>query len=231
MSSTPPPGGAHIVLPPLRGVAIRAGKQILETTVAPTAAFWLLLHVAGLHAAVIGALTLNYLLIGRRLLLRRTVPVLLIMGTVLLTSRTAIVFATGSTFLYFLQPTLNAYLVAGIFGASALAGRPIVRRLSRDFIDLPSDLAASTAVETFFREVTLLWTLLNIVQGSLALYVLATGSIDSVLIVRGTVSPVVTLSAVAASAFWGARMLRREGFTLGISWQAPVSEPHVYPAG
>lgn len=222
-----PSDGQHIVLPPLRGVAVTAARQLLEATVLPTATFWLLWHTAGSHAAVLGALTLNYLLVGRRLLLRRSVPVLLLLGTVLLTSRTAVVFATGSTFLYFLQPTLNAYLVAGIFGVSAVTGRPMMRRLTRDFIDLPAGLAGSKALETFFREVTLLWTLLNVVQGSLGLYVLTTGNVDSVLLVRGTVSPVITASAVAASALWAARLVRREGFSVRVSWHGPTAADRI----
>ena len=48
---------------------------------------------------------------------------MLLIGALLMTARTVIALMTGSVFLYFLQPTLGTFMVAGLFLVSAPLGR------------------------------------------------------------------------------------------------------------
>ena len=99
-------------LPHPVSVLRHAVPVILESVVAPVAAYYLVLVVAGFRGALIGALTWSYFLVGRRLWRRERVSTLLWLGTLLLTLRTAISFVTGSAFLYFIQPTASAFLAS-----------------------------------------------------------------------------------------------------------------------
>ena len=58
-----------------------------------------------------------------------------------LSVRTAVAFASGSTFLYFLQPVLNNTVVALLFLISLATARPVVARLAADFFPMTDDIA------------------------------------------------------------------------------------------
>src|SRR5437762_2640828 len=96
-----------VQLPPLRELALRAIPRILEGVLIPTGLFLLLLNVEGLSVAIVGGFTWSMTVIIVRRLLGRRVPTLVLVGLGLLLLRTTVALATGSSFLYFLQPTLG----------------------------------------------------------------------------------------------------------------------------
>src|ERR1700727_3218314 len=88
--------GSLLLLPHPRKALRHALPVGLEGVLGPLVVFYLLLVVAGFRGALIAALTWSYLALGRRLLKRERVSILLLFGTVLLTLRTVVAFVTGS---------------------------------------------------------------------------------------------------------------------------------------
>src|SRR5579884_1126602 len=107
-----------VELPPVRSLLLRAARHLIEATAVPLGLFYPLTTGAGLRWALVAALGWSYAAVGGRLLRRERIPGILVLATLLLTARAAIAMATGSVFVYFLQPTLGTYLVAGLFLAS-----------------------------------------------------------------------------------------------------------------
>ena len=124
--------GDTVHVPSLRHLAVGALPRLVEGVLIPTALFLLLLNVFGVRAAIMGGLGWSMSVIVVRRLLGRRVPTLVLVGLGVLLVRTALALATGSSFIYFLQPTLGTGTVGLVLVASALFGRPLVLRLARD---------------------------------------------------------------------------------------------------
>lgn len=219
VTSTEP---THVELPPLRRVVRHAGVQVLEGTLLPTGVFWILLHVAGLQAGLIGALVWCYVAIAHRWIRGRTLPGILLLGAVMFTTRTTVALAFHSAFVYFLSPTVNAFALGVVFGGSALLGRPLAGRLARDFVQLPDRVLGRFRIQAMFRHVSLIWALVNMLNGAVALRLLAAKHIDLLLVMRSFASPALTGAAILASVWLGRKALRREGVHLRLRWSAPA---------
>ena len=115
--------GSVLLMPPPRRALRHALPVVLEGVLGPLIVFYLLLVLAGFRGALIAALTWSYVALGRRLLRRERVSMLLLFGTVLLTLRTVVAFVTGSAFLYFAQPTAGTVAISVALLVSALVGR------------------------------------------------------------------------------------------------------------
>src|SRR4029079_1691684 len=99
----------------------------------PVALFAGVLHFFGLWGAIAAGLGWSYAAMLRRLVTRQRIPGLLVIGTVTLPARSILAFATGSSVLYFLQPTLGTALVACAFLLSVAIGRPLAQRIGAAF--------------------------------------------------------------------------------------------------
>jgi intracellular septation protein A len=216
----PPADGAaeaerHTIHLPAVGQILRvAASHLIEATIAPLALFYVLLAAAGLRWALVGALVWSYSAVARRLVSHQRVPGILLLGTALFTVRTFLALATGSTFVYFLQPTLGTFLVAALFLLSVRTGRPLAERLAHDFCPLPPDLLGNTRVQRFFLRISLLWALVYVVNGFATLTLLLTSSLGMFLVLRTAASTALTVAAIACSYLWFRRSLRHEGVVL-----------------
>src|SRR5215207_1203269 len=124
-------------MPRLRTLARHALPKLLETTVIPLALFAGVLHTFGLWGAIVAGLGWSYAAILRRLVTRQRIPGLLLIGTLTLTARSVLAFATGSSVLYFLQPTLGTAMVAVAFLLSVVLGRPLAQRIAAELLPDP----------------------------------------------------------------------------------------------
>ena len=122
---------AHFEIPRLGTLARHALPNVVEGTLVPVALFLVMLHFLGLWGAMVVGLGWSYTAVLRRVVARKRVPGIMILGAVTLTARCALAFATGSPFLYFLQPTLGTALVATAFLLSVPLGRPLAQRHRR----------------------------------------------------------------------------------------------------
>lgn len=198
-------------LPRFRTLARHAIPHVVEGTLVPLVLFYGLLWLVGAWAALAGALAWSYAALLRRLVLRRRIPGLLMLGALTLTVRTIIALATGSLFVYFLQPTLGTVVVAGAFLVSIPTGRPLAERLAADFVPLPPSLIAHPAARRLFLRITLLWAFVMLANAAVALWLLVSEPLATFLLTKTLVSLVLTCGGVALSTSWFHRSMRRHG--------------------
>jgi intracellular septation protein A len=189
-------------MPRLAALARHAIPHLLETTLIPLGLFYGGLQLFGLWGALLAALVWSYTCLLRRLLTRHRVSGMLVLAIVGLTARTALALATGSAFLYFLQPTMGTGLVAGVFLGSVLLGRPLAQRLAADFLPLPEALLARPGIRRFFQRVSLLWAGVFLANTGISLWLLLSQSLATFLWSRTVASLTLTALAIAASTWW-----------------------------
>ena len=206
-------------MPPMRTMLSGIGFQVVEGTLVPALLFWAVLHTGGLVWALCAGLAWCYLAIARRWVRGRTLPAVLVVGALLFTTRTAVALAFHSTFVYLLTPTINAFVLAAAFAGSALLRRPLTERFARDFVGLPAHVTALARVQTVLRRLSMVWALVNIVNGGVALQLLVADRYDAVLLARSLLSPLLSGLAIACCVLMGRRALRAEGIQLHLRWQ------------
>jgi hypothetical protein len=214
--------GSVLHMPSPRSVLWHALPVVFESVVAPVAAYYFVLLIAGFRGALIGALVWSYLMVGRRLVRRERVSTLLLLGTALLTMRTVISFVTGSAFLYFIQPTASAFLASALLVASALVGRPFTQRFTHDFCPLTPELLARPTVHRFFIRVSFLWAVAMFMNGGVVLWLLLTASARAFPLERVAISLSLTGAAIFFSITWFARSMRRDGVTVRFGGLSPL---------
>jgi hypothetical protein len=199
---------AELNLPRPASIVRHAVPRILEGTVVPLALFYGGLQLIGLGGALVAALLWCHSALAWRLLTRRSVSALLILGAVGLTARSLVALVTGSVFVYFLQPSLGTLLVGFVFLVSVPAGRPLAERLAADFVPLPEHVVGAPSVRRIFRRISLLWGLVNIINAAVTLWLLASQSLGLFLILRPVVTWVGVGLGIAVSTQWFRGALR-----------------------
>jgi intracellular septation protein A len=195
-------------LPPLRDLALRAVPRLLEGVLIPTALFLLLLNVAGVQAAIVGGFAWTASVIVVRRLLGRRIPTMVLVGVGVLMFRTLLSVATGSSFLYFLQPTLGTATVGLVLLGSALLGRPLVLRLARDFCPLPADTMGDPHLRRFFLGISFFWGVTQLVNAAVTLWLLVSQSVSTYVVTRTAMSWTLTIVAIGISVLWFTRVMR-----------------------
>lgn len=208
------PQHVTVHLPSFRVLLRDGGKHLLESTIIPLVLFYLLLTLVGLDGGLIAALTWSMIALGRRVVMRKPIPAVLLLTTGLLVARTILGLVTGSIFLYFLQPTLQNFLIAGILLVTLPFGRPFLAKLANDFCAFPSDFSEHPGVAQFFKRVSLLWALVFLTNGATTLWILAKATVGDFLMVSTAGSYTVVGLAIGVSLLWFRRSLRTEGITL-----------------
>ncbi|HXV94005.1 MAG TPA: VC0807 family protein [Pseudonocardia sp.] len=206
--------GLVIHLGTLAGQLRHAGRNLVETVVVPMGLFYLFLHLAGLNGGLLAALAWGLAAVAWRLRRRARVPAVLLLTLAMLVVRTVIGWATGSTFLYFLQPTLANFLIAGALLVSTTLKRPVLARLADDFCAFPTEFTGHPRVQRFFRRVSLLWALVFLANGAATLWVLARATLEEFLLVTTVGRAALVALAAVASLLWMRRDLRAGGILL-----------------
>jgi hypothetical protein len=206
--------GSVLQLPHPLLVLRHAIPVILESVVAPFAAYYCVLLISGFRGALLSALAWSYFLIGRRFFRHERVSTLLMLGTALLTLRTIVSFVTDSAFVYFIQPTMSAFVASFLLVLTALAGRPFTQRFTHDFCPLTPELLARPSVHRFFIRVSFLWAVTMFLNGAIVLALLLTASARSFPVERLGATLSVTAAAIFFSINWFARSMRRDGVTV-----------------
>jgi hypothetical protein len=199
----------HMEIPDLRTVARHAVPRFVEGTLVPLALFLVGLRVLGLWGAMGAGLLWVYSAIVLRLLLRRRVPGILMIGAATLTARTFVALLSHSVVVYFLQPSLATMLVAAAFLLSVPLDRPLAGRLAADFCPLPLEVHANTHVRRFFRQISLLWAFAQTLNAALTIWLLFSQSLATFVLLKSVVSVGVTVIAIVASTLWFKRSMAR----------------------
>lgn len=214
---------AHVIeLPPLAAILVHAGKNLLEATVIPMVAFYVLLSVYGLRPALIGAFCWSLAMIVLRALRGHRIPGVLAGGLAMLAMRAALAWVTGSVFLYMLQPAMGQMLVALAFGGSVLLRRPLAGILAKDFVPLPASLLALPKMHHCFRLISLLWALTMGAQAVANVSLLTHASLGWFMLLGKIVGTSIGVTAVAASIYLFLKIMRSERVHLVFHWRAPA---------
>jgi hypothetical protein len=132
-----------------------------------------------------------------------------VIGTLTLTARSALAFATGSSVLYFLQPTLGTALVACAFVLSVVVGRPLAQRIAADFCPIPPHVLADARVRRCFLGISLLWAVTCLVNASVSVWLQFTQSIGTYVVTKSITQIALTVVAVGISVLWFKRSVNK----------------------
>jgi hypothetical protein len=213
---------------PAPSAALRhAVPVVLEGVVAPLALFYLVLSVSGFRGALLAALGWSFAALGHRLYKGERVSMLLVLGTLLLTLRTAISFITGSAFIYFAQPMAGTIVIALVLFGSALAGRPFTQRFAGDFCPIDPELLARPLVQRFFIRISVLWATVLLVNAGFVLWLLVVSPLHAFVLERAAVTYTMTACAIYFSISQFVVMMRNDGIT--VEW-GKATRTEVVPA-
>lgn len=200
-----------VVIPSMRRLARRAVPQLLEGAVAPAVIFLVAKHFGGIGAAIGAAFAWWVAVISWRLVSRRRVPGIVILGGITLLVRSGLGLATGSAFLYFFQPTIAAACVAVAFLGSVVLRRPLAMRFAGDFCSIPTEVLRDLRVHRFFQRVSIMWAVVGFANAALTLWLLVTLSTGVFVVAQTSLSIGVTVGAVAVSFLWFRQSMTRHG--------------------
>ena len=207
--------------PTLVTVIRRVSLSLLVAVVVPAAVFYGTFALAGVWAAIAGALVWSYGAIAWRALTRRRTSGLLVLTAVLLTGRTALSVMADSTWLYFLQPVISDGVVAVLFLLSLASARPMVARLAGDFYPMDHELAMRPRVRRLFWHLTALWAVLGLAKAGTTLWLLQSQSLETFILVKSVSMLAINVLAAFATIGLAALVARKEGL-MGSTRAAPV---------
>ena len=211
----------------VRAVTRRMVPYLVESTLIPTALFYVVLASSELRWAILAALAWTYAAVGRRILSRRPIPGLLVLATLGISIRTGIFLLNGNHFVYFFQPIMRTVATAAFFALSVVIGRPLIARFAADFCPLADDVRDRPAVTQLFRRLTYLWAGINAASAAVTLTLLLTVPV-AVFVGTATVSAwIITCSGVVLTVSDAVHTARSEGLHTAV---APNGRLHAYVA-
>ena len=177
----------------------------------PLTVFYVFLWLTGVWGALIGALLWSYAALIRRRIRREPMSGVLVIGASYFTIRTVSAVATGSVFLYFVQPTLGRAALALVFLGSALISKPMAQKIATDFLPIPEELLTRPAARRFFVRVSVLWSMVFAVDASVTLWLLLTQDVAVYVAAKTALGIGLKTTAIAASLAWFRVCMRRHG--------------------
>ena len=201
----------------LRAVGRRLLPSLIEATLVPTLLFYAVFALVGATGAFIAALGWSYVAIGRRLASRTPIPGIMILASIGITLRTAFAIASGSSFVYFVQPVLGTLVLSAVFVISVIIRRPLIGRFASDFCALEPGIASRPGVVRLYGHLTYLWAAVNLCAATATLVMLLTMPVGAFVAVRPVVCWLLTLTGIVITVSASVRAVRREGLLLAIT--------------
>ncbi|MEV4111979.1 VC0807 family protein [Nonomuraea sp. NPDC049695] len=202
-----------VTLPRLTALARQAAPKLLEGVVAPLAVFYLAMMVLGFKWALIATVAWVYLGVAWRLIRGVRVPATMFLAAVAVTVRALVAFWTGTWMWYFIQPEMGTICLSMAFLASVRLNKPLVQKLTLDYIHLPSAVLKHERVRRFFARITLLWAFVLLMNSTLsivlAVHEYLAGSLGTFMVLRTSAVAVISGLAIAFSIFAFKRVLHR----------------------
>ncbi|MFC4114572.1 VC0807 family protein [Nonomuraea zeae] len=202
-----------VTLPRLTALARQAAPRLLEGVVAPLAVFYLAMMVLGFKGALVATVSWVYLGVAWRLVRRVKVPATMYLAAFAITVRALVGFWTGTWMWFFIQPEMGTICISMVFLASVRLNKPLVQKLTLDYIHLPSAVLKHERVRRFFARITLLWAFVLLANSTLsivlAVYESLAGSLGAFMVLRTSAVAVISGLAIAFSIFAFKRVLQR----------------------
>ncbi|GAA1694480.1 VC0807 family protein [Nonomuraea sp. NPDC048882] len=203
----------QVTLPRLTALARQAAPRLLEGVVAPLAVFYLAMVVLGFKWALALTVAWVYLGVAWRLVRRVKVPATMYLAAFAITIRAIVAFWTGTWMWFFIQPEMGTICISMAFLASVRLNRPLVQKLTLDYIHLPSAVLKHERVRRFFARITLLWAFVLLMNSTLsiflAVYESLGGSLAGFMIMRTSAVAVISGAAITFSVLAFKRLLHR----------------------
>lgn len=200
--------------PRLRAILSHLSLSLLIACFVPALLFYVCLVTISVWAALVAALAWCYGASAWRMATKRRRSGLLVLTMAVLTARTAFAFASGDTFVYFLQPAITDVLVAVVFFGSLATARPVVSRLAADFYPMSADVAKRPRVQRLFWHLTLLWAIVCLGRASVTVWLLLSQSVMTFVVVKSICLLAMTVLAVAGTVLAAVAVARKEGLLL-----------------
>jgi hypothetical protein len=199
----------------LRAVARKGLPNLIEATLVPAVLFYVLVVTVSGTAAIIAAMAWAAVAVLRRLAARRSIPSILLLGTVGIVVRTIVGLLTGSMFAYFLQPLATTVALAALFLGSVLVGRPLISRLAHDFCPIAPEVLDRPAVVDLFVGLTILWAGVHMLTAASTFGMLLSMPVATFVLVKTVTSMGITAVAIVLTVTWSIRVARRENLVFG----------------
>jgi intracellular septation protein A len=208
-----------VPLPSRRRLARRVALDLGESVLGPLVLFYLVMLVVGLQPALLAATAWAVSALLARVVMRRRPPVLLVVGTVFALLRIGLTEWSGSSAVYFLQPTLTTYLFAGALLLTVRLEQPLIARLAADFCPMPAQVAASQHVRRLFQRLSVLWGAVLLGNASITLGMLLTMPTTQSVPISSAASAPLFATGLVASLLWFRRAMKHGGYVL--AWGHP----------
>jgi hypothetical protein len=205
-----------------RDIAVRVTASLTTAVFVPAVLLWATLVLFNVTAAVIVVLAWMVGAVALRRVRGRPVSGLLLLTLTVMAVRTAFTLATGSTFIYFIQPVFADLTVATLFLGSLATTRPVIARLAPDFYPMAAEVTARTEMRALFRRLTLMWGLVILAKATITFWLLETLSTVNFVLIKGGAVITLTLTAVLVTLVWSVLVGRQQGL-LGPS--GPLRSP------
>ena len=193
-----------------RDVLRRLAANLTVACAVPALLIYVMLQTVGVVPAVLSALAWTYGATAWRHLTGRPTSGLLLLTVLVLTMRTAFTLATGTTYVYFLEPIVTDAVVAVTFLLSLASSRPLAARVAADFYPLSAELARTPRVCRLLRRLTLLWAGVGLLKAGLGLWLLESLPAADFVLVKTTAVLALTVVAAALSVRAALAVLRLE---------------------
>ena len=203
-----------LTIPSMLELARRGVPQITEAVLIPLGLFLVAYQLAGVWVAIVAGLGWSVMVITHKIVQRRRVPGLMIVGVLMLVCRSVLALATGSEFVYFLQPTLGAACIATAFLLSVAIGRPLAQRFAGDYCVIPDPLLTDARVHSFMLRVSLMWAAVGFMNAGVSLWLLLSQPTATYVLTKAAVSITATVIPVGVSVLWFRRCMTRHGLLI-----------------
>ncbi|MEP6666219.1 MAG: VC0807 family protein [Nocardioidaceae bacterium] len=197
--------------PALAAIIRRLAITLLVACVIPAVVFTTTMLVINIRAALVAALLWSYGAVCWQMATRRRKSGLLILTVALVTVRTSVALASGSTFLYFLQPIATDALLATVFFGSLATARPVVSRLAGDFYPMDAELAQRPRIRRLCWRLTFMWAALCLTKAVMTYWLLQSQSVEAFVVIKSASVLSINAAAVAATVCAAVVVARKEG--------------------
>lgn len=201
--------------PQLGAILKHLALSLLMANVIPGALFYLCLRAGNVWTALIVALVWCYGTMAWRISTKRRTSALVFVTVIGLTAKTILALASGSTYVYFLQPAVNDGLVAMFFLLSLVASRPIVAKLAHDFFPMSDEVAKRPRLQQLFWRLTMLWAFICLGKSAVTLWMLESMNLVTFVAVKSILTPTVLVAGAAVTVVLAHRVAKIEGLLHG----------------
>jgi hypothetical protein len=197
--------------PKLGTVMKHLALSLLMANVIPSLLFFFCLRAGNVWTALVAALVWCYGAMAWRIGTKRPVSGLLMISMIGLTAKTVLAVASGSTFIYFLQPAVTDGIVAVLFLLSLATARPVVARLAADFYPMNADVAGRPAIQKLFWRLTLFWAGLCLAKSIVTVFLLENVSTVTFVEIRSIFLLAVVIGGAAVTVTAAVKVAKVEG--------------------